>query len=68
MTTSKTAYPTEKQLQAMGATLERDVCLWSAGLAAWCGRVGTSAVQRAPSPAPKRIVAWPRRRGGKRIA
>lgn len=61
-------YPTKQELDRMGATLERDVVLWTPALAAWCGRPSTATVRVQAETKPKRVVAWPRKRTGKRIA
>jgi hypothetical protein len=45
-------YPTSDQLAAMGATLQRDVCLWSALLAHEyrSPHIGRSHTRREPEP------------------
>ena len=62
-------YPTAAQLDAMGATLERDVDLCTPALRRWFGQVRTETERVTKEDGVvKRIVAWPRKRGGRRIA
>jgi hypothetical protein len=62
-------YPTAAQLDAMGATLERDVDLCTPALRRWFGQARTETERVVPERTePRRIVAWPRKRGEKRIA
>lgn len=62
-------YPTAAQLDAMGATLERDVDLCTPALRRWFGQAHTSTVRTTPERTePRLLVAWPRKRGGRRIA
>lgn len=62
-------YPTAADLAAMGITLERDVCLCNPELSAWFGRPPAQPLRiQSERGEPKRIVVWPRKRAGKRIA
>ena len=63
-------YPTAQDLAAMGATLEKDISLLTPALHRWLAGAHTQAVrtQAERADTPRRIVARPRKRAGKRIA
>jgi hypothetical protein len=68
---TNSSYPTEAQLHAMGQTVQKDICLWSARLDREYRNVHSAPIytRSEPDPLPERPRGWLKTKfGGRRIA